>query len=378
MYRLLAFDYDGTAAVDGQFPTERVCQAIAAARAKGVVAVLATGRPYDSAARYGEALGLDAPVICFQGAMVRELAGEKRVLYVEPAPADAMCEVLALADERDLELNIYGEDQMYIIQRGRPLEFYERWFGMPIMMASSYAEICNEFAATGRSPLKGLFIGPAETNDAFRDELRERFAGRLEVVRSHDLFVEVHSTEASKGHGLKFLADYYDIPQAETIAVGDSGNDSSMIEWAGLGVAMANALPEVFAAADAVAPAVTEDGLADVIERYILAAGGPTGGSEAATAFEAAVAFLRSGELVAFPTDTVYGVGAICWDEAAVARLYTAKLRSLDKAIPILLADPADLALVAEHLPPAGMKLAEAFWPGPLTLVVPKAPPRSR
>jgi L-threonylcarbamoyladenylate synthase len=93
-----------------------------------------------------------------------------------------------------------------------------------------------------------------------------------------------------------------------------------------------------------------------------------------ATAFEAAVALLRAGELVAFPTDTVYGVGAICWDEAAVARLYTAKLRRLDKAIPILLADLGDLPLVADHLPASGMKLAEAFWPGPLTLVVPKAP----
>jgi L-threonylcarbamoyladenylate synthase len=82
---------------------------------------------------------------------------------------------------------------------------------------------------------------------------------------------------------------------------------------------------------------------------------------------------LRAGELVAFPTDTVYGVGAICWNEEAVARLYTAKLRSLDKAIPILLADPADLALVADYLPHAGKQLVEAFWPGPLTMVVSRA-----
>ena len=87
----------------------------------------------------------------------------------------------------------------------------------------------------------------------------------------------------------------------------------------------------------------------------------------------AAVELLRAGELVAFPTDTVYGVGAIAWDAAAVGKLYTAKLRSLDKAIPILLADPADLALVARDLSPAALRIAEHFWPGPLTLVVPKA-----
>jgi len=86
------------------------------------------------------------------------------------------------------------------------------------------------------------------------------------------------------------------------------------------------------------------------------------------------VALLKAGELVAFPTDTVYGVGVLVWDRAAVARLYTAKLRSLDKAIPVLLADAADLDLVARDLTPAARRAAERFWPGPLTIVVPKAP----
>jgi len=92
-----------------------------------------------------------------------------------------------------------------------------------------------------------------------------------------------------------------------------------------------------------------------------------------AEGFDRAVALLRAGELVAFPTDTVYGVGALCWGDAAVARLYVAKVRALDKAIPILLADIGDLALVAAKLSSTCFRLAERFWPGPLTLVVPKA-----
>ncbi len=89
-------------------------------------------------------------------------------------------------------------------------------------------------------------------------------------------------------------------------------------------------------------------------------------------AVERAVALLRAGELVAFPTDTVYGVGALAWDEDAVGKLYTAKIRAGHKAIPILLADPADLLLVAADLPPAALRIAEKFWPGALTLVVPR------
>lgn len=92
-----------------------------------------------------------------------------------------------------------------------------------------------------------------------------------------------------------------------------------------------------------------------------------------AEGFDRAVALLRAGELVAFPTDTVYGVGALCWDDEAVARLYVAKVRALDKAIPILLADISDLSLVTAELSPMSLKLAERFWPGPLTLVVRKA-----
>jgi L-threonylcarbamoyladenylate synthase len=91
-------------------------------------------------------------------------------------------------------------------------------------------------------------------------------------------------------------------------------------------------------------------------------------------AFAEAVRLLQAGELVAFPTDTVYGVGALVWNGPAVARLFTAKLRPAGKAIPVLLADPADLALVASELPAAVAQLAEAFWPGALTLVVPRAP----
>ncbi len=85
-----------------------------------------------------------------------------------------------------------------------------------------------------------------------------------------------------------------------------------------------------------------------------------------------AVRLLREGGLVAFPTDTVYGVGAHAFQARAVARLYQAKLRSRKKAIPLLLARAADLALVTEYVPPRAHRLIESFWPGGLTLILPK------
>ena len=81
---------------------------------------------------------------------------------------------------------------------------------------------------------------------------------------------------------------------------------------------------------------------------------------------------LRRGGLVAFPTDTVYGVGAMAFDPAAIERIYTAKGRDATKALPILLAGLAGLAEVAQALPPEILRLAGSFWPGPLTLIVHK------
>jgi L-threonylcarbamoyladenylate synthase len=80
----------------------------------------------------------------------------------------------------------------------------------------------------------------------------------------------------------------------------------------------------------------------------------------------------RAGGLVVIPTDTVYGVGCTVWEESVIRRLYAAKLRPLHKAIPVLLADETDLEKIVAAVPPMAQKLITRFWPGPLTIVLPK------
>jgi L-threonylcarbamoyladenylate synthase len=87
-----------------------------------------------------------------------------------------------------------------------------------------------------------------------------------------------------------------------------------------------------------------------------------------------AVQLLRAGQVIAFPTDTVYGVGADGFNERAIEQLFVVKERERGKAIPYLLADTADLAKVVREMPRAAQILAEKFWPGGLTLVVPASP----
>jgi len=82
---------------------------------------------------------------------------------------------------------------------------------------------------------------------------------------------------------------------------------------------------------------------------------------------------LREGGIVAFPTDTVYGVGALVFFEDAVEKLFQAKIRDRGRAIPVLLGQVRELNRVARNIPPGAWQLAGAFWPGALSMVLEKS-----
>ncbi|MDP2776745.1 MAG: L-threonylcarbamoyladenylate synthase, partial [Anaerolineales bacterium] len=89
-------------------------------------------------------------------------------------------------------------------------------------------------------------------------------------------------------------------------------------------------------------------------------------------ALSSALKILRAGGLVAFPTDTVYGLGALAFDNTAIESIYKAKDRPVEKAIPILIGDLSDLDKVADDVPNMALRFAARFWPGPLTCILPK------
>ena len=91
-------------------------------------------------------------------------------------------------------------------------------------------------------------------------------------------------------------------------------------------------------------------------------------------ALERALEILSQGGLVAFPTDTVYGLGALITDEAAIEQLFMVKGRDAGKAIAVLIGNPENMEQVAREMNPVAQRLADRFWPGPLTIVVPSRP----
>lgn len=263
MYKLLACDLDGTLMDETFTFTPRVKAAVTRALACGVAVTLATGRAFPSTYLFAQELGITLPLICTQGGLIQDpLNGE--VLHRAVMPLALAHEIIALSKQRGWHLTLYQDDQVYLNDLRHPRSFYDQMFGLPLHIVGDLA------SAITRPPAKFIVIAEPEKADAILPELRQRFAGRLRIVRSHRNFVEGNPLDASKGQALARLAAHLSVPQAQTAAIGDNDNDADMLVWAGLGMAMGNAHPHLKAVADVILPPVEKDGAAVAIEQYIL------------------------------------------------------------------------------------------------------------
>lgn len=267
MIRLLALDLDGTLMDDSMvIKSDRVRRAIAAAQAREVIVTLATGRMFDFLLPFAHDLGITAPLICYQGGLI-QASGAETPIYRATIRPTLVREVLAFKARRGWHLVLYAGDDVFLDERRHPDQFYRDMLGERLVWVDDLASVLEQ-----HEPIKFLvFVEPHEAEGVLA-ELRQQFAGQMELTRSHARIVEGNPLGVSKGDALRRLAEHLGVPQAEVMAIGDQDNDLPMITWAGLGVAMGNGSPAVKAAADWVAPPVTEDGAAVAIERFILGA----------------------------------------------------------------------------------------------------------
>jgi Cof subfamily protein (haloacid dehalogenase superfamily) len=265
-YKLLALDLDGTTLGAGLDIDPAVSQAIAAAQAQGVRVTIATGRMFGSTVPYARQLNIDDPVICYQGALIRDPVSGEIYQHVV-TPGDLAAEAIEMLREQDIFTIAYIDERLCVAARRRELDEYLQWHpeGIEVVIDPQLAALARE-----RAPTKLLFVADPPVVDRETARLAKHFAGRLSVVRSHSLFGELTALGISKGSALAALAARLGIAREQVVAIGDHENDLPMIEWAGLGLAMGNAIPAALALADAVIPSVQEAGVAWAIERYIL------------------------------------------------------------------------------------------------------------
>lgn len=267
MYKLIALDMDGTLLTTDKKVSERTSAAIKAAEAKGVKIVLASGRPLIGINKYLEELELfkgEDYVLSFNGGLVQNTKTEEIVSKVSLKGSDLK---YIYEISKNLNINIHAfsaKDGLITPQNSKYTKYEAEINGIDINI-KDFNQIEDE-----EDIIKVMMIDPQEILDPAIEKLPSEIYEKYSVFKSAPFFLEFTHKEVDKGLGLKKLGEYLGIEQEEIIACGDAGNDLSMIKYAGLGVAMDNAVPEVKAAANFITTSNDEDGIAKVIEKFIL------------------------------------------------------------------------------------------------------------
>ena len=211
---------------------------------------------------YALEAGLDDPVVCYQGAVVAEPVSG-RWLRHEPIPLELARETIAAVNDEGFGLNCYVGDVLYVAEITPEARRYADFQDLELHPVGDLLAWLDE------PPTKLVVIGDPQVLDGLKERMLARFGGRLYVSKSLPYFLEFASPEVTKAAGMEFVAEHVGFARERTVAFGDGENDMELVDWAGLGVAVANADDRVKDIADLVCPSVDEEGVAQVLEAYL-------------------------------------------------------------------------------------------------------------
>lgn len=256
-YRLVATDLDGTLLGVDKRPTKGVVDALRRANEQGAHIAIASGRMTCTQRDLIKDMGLDCSIISYNGSVVVQEDGS--------------------SVETDIDVDIMRDVIGYCYDHGRYVQTYH---GDTILtdcdspmlrsdMDSRSAEICfGDLLKMDLSPAPKIVIiaDPSETSGIIDDI--SAMHPSLSVTQSGAYVIEVMPKGVDKSHGLRMVCEHLDIDREDVIAFGDNKNDIAMIEWAGTGVAVANAVDELKDVADIVSKGEMSDGVQEILDKY--------------------------------------------------------------------------------------------------------------
>ena len=271
-YKMIVTDMDYTLLGKDKNVSERNKAALKAAMDMGVHVVVATGRIYTSALYYAKLLGISAPIIASNGAIVRD-EGSDKTLYQCLLPHTAIDEMIRLTREKGLYCHFFGKDTIFTERLINISTRYTEWNKYMAEEDQVKIKLLDTFEQMTEFEKSRIFKAVVVDDDEsklryIREEILK--TGIVSVSKSLSDNIEVMSKEVSKGFAVSKLAEIFCIDKSEIITIGDNENDISMIEYAGLGVAMGNAEQCLKNVADYVTADYMDDGVAQVIEKFIL------------------------------------------------------------------------------------------------------------
>lgn len=262
--KLLAIDLDGTTVSHDLTIHPDVLNAVhTVVHETDVKVVVATGRMHPSALTYVKKLQTPHPVISYQGGMVTAQDDDETRLHHSPIELNVAKAALNWLQQESINTNVYVDNHLYTNHSNDKASFYAKMAGVNPVIIDTLADALTD------PPTKMMAITD-DRIDWVQDQIRQQFGQHINCIQSRHDFCELIAHNASKWNAVKFLANDWNITSDEIMAIGDQENDLSMIEGAGLGIAMGNAPEWIRAKANHVAPTVDEQGLAKMIHQFIL------------------------------------------------------------------------------------------------------------
>ena len=265
--KLFVSDLDGTMLPDGNIVSAENIAAVRRAVEAGVVVTIATGRMFEAALPVAEALGVDVPIISYNGGLIKSPSG--RVYEEHTIDAATAHDLIAFCRMRGWYIQSYSGGRLRYAAPCDEAHFYEnsqKLTGTPVGWEGLFAH------TAGNCKLLLVTAGRAEST-ARAAEVSTAFGTHVDVMCSADNLIEIVPKGISKASALKSLAEKLGFSIEETMAIGDAYNDLPMLRAAGRSIAMGNAYPEVKEAADHETLPCEAHGLAAAIYCYVLGMG---------------------------------------------------------------------------------------------------------
>ena len=262
-YKILALDMDGTLLNSNRQISEKTLAAIRQAREFGVIVTIATGRSWTGFCRYKDVLELRHPVILYNGGVISSPDGEERY-FQQNLESEAASKIMHLGQTYGVTQIIWAGESLYSFAETERLRRYAAVAGC------DFTILADGEALARQGITKVLWSGEAEEIAGYQEVLPKILKADVNLSTSNPWFLEFVDGRVSKGVALSKFAAQFGAKPGEVIAIGDGMNDLTMLQYAGLGVAMENAPDALKEHADFITRTNDEDGVAHVIERFIV------------------------------------------------------------------------------------------------------------
>lgn len=260
--KMVATDIDGTILKWDFGFTPEVKDCIKKLTASNVKVVLVTGRMHKATTFLADELGLDTPIVSYQGGMIKENKENGKVFYRKDLDPNRAKEIIKWAKDNNVHINLYMDDILYVEKDDEIIRKYtDARFIEYTVCPFENLEIKNV------NKILAIKYGDADTVTSWVEYLSKKYPD-LYIVKSTPYFCEISNKDARKSCAVEYLCKKWGIEKEEVLTIGDQNNDIELLKSGGVKVAMGNGTPELKACADFVTDDVNNNGFVKAIHKF--------------------------------------------------------------------------------------------------------------